>query len=81
MVRVMLAYFTPDIVDEIRSSSMGFKLETWAQYREYHNRYNKITSKNAVDIMNEFRKICETIYTLPKASLTIGNLFRLFNKD
>lgn len=81
MVRLILDYFTPNIIEQIRSSSIYFEIKTWEQYRNYHNQYEKITSKNAVNIMNEFRNMCETISTLPKASLTYGNLMRLFNKD
>jgi len=81
MVKVFMGYFTSDVIDEIRSSSLYFKQETWKLYRDYHNQYEKITSKNAVYIMNEFRNICETISTLPKAFITSGNLRRIFNKD
>ena len=81
MVRVYLSYFTPEVIDEIRSSPLYFKEETWKLYRDYHNKYEKISSKNAIYIMNEFRNICETIGCLPKASLTYGNLRRIFHRD
>jgi len=81
MVHIYLSYFTPEVIDEIRSSPLYFKEETWKLYREYHNRYDQISSKNAIYIMNEFRNVCRTIECLPKASLTYGNLRRIFHRD
>lgn len=80
-MKVFLGYFTPEVIDEVRGSTFYFKQETWERYRKYHNQYEKIDSKNAVHIMNEFRNACETIAILPKASVTHGNLIRLFCRD
>lgn len=78
---VYLSYFTPEVIEEIRSSSLYFKEETWKLYCDYHNRYDKITSENVINIMNEFENMCKTIECLPKASLIYGNLRRIFHRD
>lgn len=73
MVHVFMAYFTPEVIDEIRSSSLYFKLETWKQYHDYHIHYQQIPKEDTICLMNEFRHVCETIAVLPKAYLTSGN--------
>lgn len=81
MVHLMLSYFTQDVIHEIRSSAVYVTMESWSQYRSYHNTYEKVSSDNAVFLFNEFRNTCETIATLPKVCLIPGNLARIFRRD
>ena len=78
MNHVFIGYFTPEIIKEIRATSLYFKIETWNRYRDYHNIYEKITPENTELIMNDFKIKCETIAVLPKNYVTCGNLLRLF---
>ncbi len=76
---VFIGYFTPEKINEIQTSSLYFTMETWSQYRDYHNIYEKITPENIKLIMNDFKAKCETISCLPKNYVTCGNLLRLFH--
>lgn len=81
MVHIFFGYFTDDVIRQIRSVPMYFKMETWEDYRRFHNNYEPVSSKNAVQLMQEFGNVCDIIATLPKASLTPGNLQRIIVRD
>ena len=63
MVVLCLYFFTPEVIRDIRSK---ITTELWEAYRQFHNTHlEKVNSKNAVYIMNEFFDTCSTINTLP----------------
>ena len=65
MVVLCRSFFTPEVVRAIRSSG-GFSCKLWEAYRNFHSsNLEKVSSKNAIYIMNEFRNTCETIQTFP----------------
>lgn len=67
MVYLRISYFTDAIIHEIRSTSPNtFFNKNWPLYRAFHNETEKVSSKNAVFIMNEFRNKCEMIASIPK---------------
>ena len=78
MNSVLLAYFTPEIINEIQTSTLYFTQDTWKKYRKYHEVYEKITSVNMFNIMKEFQAKCEVISMLPRSRVTYGYLLRLF---
>jgi hypothetical protein len=82
MVVLCRSYFTKEIIRAIRSNEKSFDPAAWKAYREYHSaRLEKINSKNAVFIMNEFRNTCETIASLPNESCIksfLSNRYTMF---
>jgi len=78
MVYLRISYFTNEIVKEIRCTRpSAFFNKHWCLYRAFHNETEKVSSKNAVFIMNEFRNKCEVIASIPKQYVTPDNLARL----
>ena len=62
MVVLCRSFFTPEVVRAIRSS----ECDLWEAYRKFHSsNLEKVSSKNALYIRNEFRNTCETIQTFP----------------
>lgn len=78
MVKLIYAYFNNAVIDAIRASPKTFAYENWKSYRNYHNNYEPVSSRNAVFILREFQNMVETIATLPKDHITSHNLIRLF---
>ena len=63
MVVLCRSFFTDEVIHSIRSK---ITTDLWEAYRRFHNTHiEKVSSKNAVYIMNEFMYTCETISTLP----------------
>jgi hypothetical protein len=84
MVHLQTSFFTDAIVDEIRTTQRGarktFFNKNWPRYRTFHNRFEKVSSKNAVFIMNEFRNKCETISSVPKRFMSPRDLALILSR-
>ena len=81
MVYLHISYFTDAIVEEIRTTSpTTFFNKNWPLYRAFHNHIEKVSSKNAVIIMNEFRNKCEVIASIPKQYVSPVNLVRIIER-
>ena len=84
MVHLQTSFFTDAIVDEIRTPRRGarktFFNKYWPLYRAFHNRFEKVSSKNAVFIMNEFRNKCETISSVPKRFMSPRDLALILSR-
>ncbi len=84
MVHLQTSFFTDAIVDEIRKPQRGarktFFNKYWPLYRAFHSRFEKVSSKNAVFIMNEFRNKCETISSVPKRFMSPRDLALILSR-
>jgi hypothetical protein len=81
MVYLRSSYFTNAIVNEIRTTDLkAFFKKHWCLYRAYHNQTEKVSSKNAVYIMNEFQNKIEVIASIPKQYVSPQNLARLIGR-
>jgi hypothetical protein len=81
MVVLCRSFFTPVVIRAIRGQNTeprtgrpkgerkapgASKEKLWEAYRNFHSTHlEKVNSKNAMFIMNEFRNTCETIQTFP----------------
>ena len=82
MVYLHKSYFTDAIVNEIRTTSpREFFNKNWILYRAFHNQTEKVSSKNAVFIMNEFRNKCEMIASIPKQYTRPIDLVRIIERE
>lgn len=73
MVLLCRAFFTPAIIRAIRSQQTRTEHNTdlWEEYRTFHHTHlEKVSSKNAMYILNEFQHTCETISTFPTERYT-----------
>lgn len=82
MVVLCRSFFTKEVIHAIRSNEKRFDMTSWKAYREYHSaRFEKVNSRNAVFIMNEYQNTCETIATLANESCVksfLSNRYTMF---
>lgn len=57
---IYIGFFDDEYCNKVRSNSMSFT-DSWKMYRKYHNMHERFTSKNAVDIMIDFRRIYDNL--------------------
>ena len=82
MVCLRSSYFTDEIIHEIRTTDLkSFFNKHWCLYRAYHNQTEKVSSKNAVFVMNEFQNKIEVIASIPKQYLRPEYLARIISRD
>jgi hypothetical protein len=94
MVHLQTSFFTDAVVAEIRTPRRGARLhwrrttdnktffnKNWPLYRAFHSRFEKVSSKNAVFIMNEFRNKCETISSVPKQFMSPRDLALILSRN
>ena len=57
---IYIGFFDDEYCNKVRSNSMSFTA-SWKMYRKYHHMHEPVTSKNAVDIMTDFRRIYDNL--------------------